>query len=274
MSVGIVPMSGFGAEVEGLGDLPLSPQDGSALRSALADHGILVARGLALSPRDQVALTRVFGEPDIHPIESIRLPGVPEIIEFKADFADRLSPDDPTADDVIGATGWHSDLTYTPEPSRGALLYALEVPARGGETGFTDTGRVYQALPQDLKRRIAGLRVVHSFGDTMEGAGSFPPVEHPLVHAHPTTGEPVLNVSPMFARCIAGWSEREGRALLDELTAFATQERFTYFHAWAPHDIVVWDNWRTMHIATGHPKRFRRHMLRTTVQGGVRLLAA
>lgn len=274
MSVTIDPMEVLGAEVHGLGAQPLEAADRDVLTGALAQFGLLVVHGLELTPAEQVELTRLFGEPDIHPIEAIRHPEAPEIIRLLVDATATVRDDDPDADMVIGDITWHSDLTYTAEPSRGALLYAVEVPPVGGETGFIDTARVYAELPDETKARIAGLEVVHSFGDVVIRTPEFPPVTHPLVHRHPVSGEPVLNVSPMFARSVVGLSEHEGAALLAELTAFATQERFTYFHRWTSGDLLIWDNWRTMHIATGHPKRFRRHMLRTTVRGDVQLVPA
>lgn len=274
MSVSLSPMAKFGAEIDSLEVGGLTASDRGALNHALAEFGILIARGLSLTPEDHVELTRVFGEPDIHPIESIRLPGTPQIIRLLADLGDRLAPGDPSGDDVVGGVTWHSDLTYVAEPSRGALLYAVEVPVQGGDTGFVDTARVYAAMPGELRERIAGLEVLHSFGNTLAEAPEFQPVVHPIVHRHPTSGHPVLNVSPMFAHSIVGWAEEDSRVLLDELASFATQDRFTYFHRWTPGDLVIWDNWRTMHIATGHPKRYRRHMLRTTIRGGTRLMAA
>jgi taurine dioxygenase len=274
MSVSISPLARFGSEVHSLDAERLSSEDGAALRQALAEGGILIARGLTLSPTDHVALTRVFGEPELHPIEELRLPGVPELIEFETDLTGTLDTDDPSADDVVGAIEWHSDLSYTSMPSRGALLYAVDVPDRGGDTGFVDTARVYAALPAGLRRRIAGLEVVHQFSRAMSRSSFLPAVTHPLVHRHPLTGQPVLNVSPMFTRSIVGLSAEAGRALLDELIAFATQERFAYLHRWTKGDLVVWDNWKTMHTATGHPKRFRRRVLRSTIRGATRLAAA
>jgi taurine dioxygenase len=276
MAVTLRPMVGFGAEVDGLDVGTLTSTDRDTLRAGLAEHGILVVRGLELTPDEHVELTRVFGVPDIHPIGSIRLPGTPEIIDLRAD-AGTANGDDATGDEVVGDIRWHSDLTYVAEPTRGALLYAVVVPAVGGDTGFVDTVRVYAEMPEDLRRRIAGLEVVHSFGGRLvdlTGAPEFPPVTHPIQHRHPVTGQPALNVSPLFACGIVGWSDDDGRALLDELAEFATQDRFTYFHRWTPGDLVAWDNWRTMHIATGHPKRYARRMLRTTVRGGIRLEAA
>jgi taurine dioxygenase len=286
MSFSLVDLEApVGAEVRGLVVSALADDDEQRLRRALADHGVLVARGLNLAPAEHVALTRVFGEPEIHPIESIRLRGVPEIIELAVDLTAHLDPADPAADEQIGEVSWHSDLTYTAEPSRGSLLSGIEVPPEGGETGFVDMAGVYAALPEVTRRRLRGLEAIHSFGeppDAAEGdavwiqpvAGAdveFPPVVHPLVHRHPVVGTPVLDLSPTFVRGIVGWSRADSDELLDELGEFAMSSRFTYFHQWAAGDLLIWDNWRTMHTATGHKKRYRRRMFRTTVHGGASL---
>lgn len=274
----------FGAMVRGLARPVLGEDERTLLRAALADHGVLVLPGLAPDPAAHVKLTRVFGDPDIHPIESIRLEGVPEIIDLQVRVPEDLSAED--ADVVVGRLAWHSDLTYTAEPSRGALLCAAEVPPEGGETGFIDTVTVYEALPQAMKDRIRGLEVVHAFTELPssarkavadDGAGSVPEfdaVVHPIAHRHPETGRIALNVSPLFAQAIVGMAEDEGQELLAELQDFATADRFTYFHRWQVGDLVVWDNWRTMHAATGHKRRHGRRMLRTTIRGGALTAAA
>lgn len=276
-------MEPFGAEVSGVADpADLSAEQRESLARALAERGVLVLRGLDPTPEQHVELTRVFGEPEIHPMESIRMAGVPEIIELKVDLTDHVRGDD-DGDRVIADIAWHADLTYVEQPSRGALLRAVDVPPVGGDTLWIDMAQVHSALPDHLRRRIAGLEVVHSLDDPrvaahdeMTGASTteFPPVVHPLVHRHPVSGEPVLNISPAFARGIVGMDDEQSAALLGELAEFATREEFIYRHRWTAGDVVVWDNWRTMHLATGHPKRYRRYMRRTTIHGGTVLEAA
>lgn len=289
MTVSFSPLSpALGARIHGLDPRHLDDADRDALRQALLDYGVLQASDLDLSPEDHVALTRVFGEPDIHPIEAIRLAGHPEIIVLAAGQLDQVRPGDPGAEDLIGKIAWHSDLTYTPFPSRGALLLARTVPPEGGQTGWIDLAAVYDALSDDMKRRIEGLRVVHSLGPLQQAINraaeadyasdaanvpQFEAVTHPLVHRHPETGRRVLDISPAFTQSIVGWPEERGRALLSELRDFATQRRFTCFHDWQSGDLVVWDNWRTMHVATGHARRYRRVMHRTTLRGGIALSA-
>ena len=274
----------LGAHIHGLDPARITDEDAACLRAGFLEHGVLLAKGMAdMTPDQHVALSRVFGECAIHPIPTIRLKGHPEIIVLAAELGDSLPEDDPGREEIVGEIPWHSDLTYTDSPSRGSILIARVVPPELGMTGFIDTAAVYDALPDDLRSRIEGRSAVHSLGpiqdalksaaqadDEMEGgdAPAFEQVVHPLVHEHPESGRKVLNVSPAFVQSIEGLPDEESRALLDELIAFATQERFVYLHRWDVGDLIVWDNWRTMHLATGHRKKHARRMHRTTLAPG------
>ncbi len=285
MPITTTPLSpALGAEIHGLDVARLDDADRARLRAAFLEDGVLLVKGLAdMSPEQQVELSSVFGECAIHPIPTIRLKGHPEIIVLAADVAEGLAEDDPAREEVVGQIPWHSDLTYTDSPSRGSLLLARVVPPELGMTGFIDTAAVYDALPDDLRARIEGRSAVHSLGpiqealksaaradDEMEGgdAPTFEQVVHPLVHVHPESGRKVLNVSPAFLQSIEGLAEAESRALIDELVAFATDDRFVYLHQWDEGDLIVWDNWRTMHLATGHKRKHARRMHRTTLAPG------
>jgi alpha-ketoglutarate-dependent taurine dioxygenase len=183
--------------------------------ACVREHGVMLVRGLDLTSQQHVELTRVFGVPDIHPIEKIRLPEQPEVIVLAQAPLANDAPDDPAGEEPVGAIAWHSDLTYTALPSRGALLYARVVPEEGGvRAGSTPRPSMMPSL-SPRRRRSRGL---------------------------------------------------------DELRTFATQSQFAYFHPWRVGDLVLWDNWRTMHVATGHKRRFTRVMHRTTLRGGESLM--
>jgi alpha-ketoglutarate-dependent taurine dioxygenase len=271
----------IGREVIGLESIKdISTADRANLVAAYNESGLLLFRGFNPSNEDHLALTKIFGAPDIHPIESIRLPDCPEIIQIATSGNHIFALDDPEGDAITGKIDWHSDLTYTVRPGRGALLRAIEIPPEMGQTWFVDIAAVYEALPQDVKDRIENLKVVHSHeatvkitakafygGDSKQSQPSnFPPVIHPLVYAHPVNGKKVLNISPSFAVEIVGAQEQESSALLTWLKDFATQERFIYKHVWQVGDIVLWDNLRTMHYAQGYKKRHYRKMYRTTLK--------
>jgi len=278
----------FGREVHGLDPKHLDQGDRERLRAALREHAVLLFRGLELTPAEHVELTRAFGELELHPIKAIRLEEQPEIIVLAAGQRTGVRPGEPGAEDVIARLDWHSDTTYLEFPLRAALLYARVIPPEGGQTGWIDMAAVYDALPEETKRRIEGLELAQSLARLQQAidaaaeadyaanaseAPRFEPVVQPLVHRHPETGRRVLDLSPAFAQSIVGMPAEESAALLRELTAFATQPRFVYMHEWRLGDLVAWDNWRTMHVATGHKRQYRRVMHRTQVRGGVRLSA-
>ena len=101
-----------------------------------------------------------------------------------------------------------------------------------------------------------------------------PPIWHPMVRRHPVTGRESLFVSPIYNTQVEGMPEAEGRALIDELTAFAERPEFVYSHEWEPHDVVMWDNRCTMHAVTPHDPAERRVMHRTTIVDTDPVLAA
>ena len=176
--------------------------------------------------------------------------------------------------------GWHSDKSYKPKPSMTTLLYALAVPSAGGETEFCNTAAAYAALPDATKSRIAGLHVRHHWEFAYDGKPGFreatadekranPPAVHPLVRTHPATGEKALYLS-YFAADIAELPPAEGRALLDELTAHATEARFVTAHHWRKGDVVMWDNRCLMHRGRPYDHNTQpRTLMRAVVQGDV-----
>ncbi|MFD2499712.1 TauD/TfdA dioxygenase family protein [Rhizorhabdus histidinilytica] len=169
------------------------------------------------------------------------------------------------------------------EINHGSMLRALEVPPEGGRTGFMDRIRLYELLPDDLKRRIEGLDVVYRFqpdmmkrrycrpadmalvapsmkagmfdGDVLDR--DFPPVAHPMVYTDRDSGRKVLNVAPLFAVGIVGMDDPKGDALLGAVIDHCCTADFAYFHRWAVGDMIIWDNWRALHSAEGVPRTIR-----------------
>lgn len=270
----------LGAEILGLelaGDV--SQAELERIRQALAERGVLVFRGQArLEPDRHVAFSRAFGPLQIHVQHHFHHPRHPEILVV-SNVVENGKP--------IGLADagryWHSDLSYMAEPSLGSLLHAQELPDEGGDTLFASMTAAYDSLADDLKRRIDKLNAVHSYearntaqqavsgalrpGLSEKQRSSVPPVTHPVVRVHPDSGRKALFVSEGFTTHIAGLPEEDSRALLEELFAVSTQERFIYRHRWQPQDMVFWDNRQTMHLATPFPQHYRRKLYRTTVQG-------
>jgi alpha-ketoglutarate-dependent 2,4-dichlorophenoxyacetate dioxygenase len=173
---------------------------------------------------------------------------------------------------------WHTDRSFVAADTTYSLLSAREVPPEGGNTEFADMRAAYDALPEAMKTRIAGLSCEHSIWHSRGLAGAkpetfrpdeiaaMPGAVQPLVRVHARTSRKSLVLASHAARVI-GMPLEEGRALLKELTDFATEARFVYGHRWSLGEMVIWDNRCTMHRGTLYDdKRYRRDMRRTTVQ--------
>jgi taurine dioxygenase len=153
------------------------------------------------------------------------------------------------------------------------MLYAVELPPAGGDTEFANTALAYEALPDNTKRRIAGLHVVFQWeGGRRPGyyAAKLAPVNHPLVRTHPVTGHKALYLGH-HAMHVDGMGEAEGAALLDALLQHATRPCFRYAHRWRKDDLVIWDNRSLLHraVANYEMTRYRRVMHRSVVRGTV-----
>ncbi len=291
MTIEIKPLPNtIGVEVLGL-DLSKDIDSDTAdrLYTAWQSAGIMLFRSIGTTPERQLNLSRVFGELEVHPIENIRLEDYPELIWLAN--KDATSAPLYYYDDVptVSRIPWHSDLVYTTTPNRGALLRMVDMPAQGGQTGWIDTAAAYEALDNETKKLIEDKEGLFQFilnpcdmrfgrmnvkrddnsNKTNEANfyPDFPDIAHPLVWTHPETGKKSLAVSPLHLRSMVGNENAEADALLNKLVDHATSGEFTYIHQWQPNDMVLWDNWRTMHCALGHPPELKRMVHRTTIKG-------
>jgi taurine dioxygenase len=282
MPIEIHPITeNFAAEVTGL-DLraSASPEDVAALKAAWNRYLVLVLRGQALSPEEHIRFGRHFGELWPHPVTEPLLPDYPEIYVL-ANFVEDRPDYRPQRADF-----WHTDLTYTAKPSRAGILYAREIPASGGDTLFADMRHAFATLRPELQERLLQLEAVHGLegfaaryaratGEAFPElpanspeAQPRPNVVHSAVVRHPETGLPSLFVNPGFTIRFVGLDDMESQSLLDELIDHATAPENVYRHRWRKDDIVVWDNYSTMHMATGgYAPPMHRLMHRLTVGG-------
>ena len=270
----------LGAEVVDV-DLsqPIDDETVDAIRHALLESGgLLVFRRQFITPKQHIAFSRRFGSLMIHVLSQYLLPGHPEILKV----SNVIENGQPIG---LGDAGhyWHSDLSYTPEPSLGSLLHALELPSEGGDTSFANMTAAYDELPANIKQRLVGKRAVHSYRHsydrmsasrwrppmTQEQKDAIPEVIHPVIRTHPESGHKALFVNEGFTSRILDMPEAESRELLQFLFGHSTKPGFIYRHQWQDHDLVFWDNRCTIHFAHGCPPELRRHMHRTTVKGDV-----
>ena len=257
MRMTITPLAEHaGAEVKGL-DLrrPVDGETRKELNRALADHVALVFRDQDLTPKQFADAGRLFGTPMKQLLQQYHLPDCPEV--GVVSNRDRDAAGDGRI--LIRGTSWHTDHSNKEIPPKATALYSVSLPDSGGDTKFTNTAAAYDALPEETKQRIDGLKAVHAYLSsrtprklpkrTGAEAQESPPVEQPLVRTHPDNGRKALYLNPVRIEEIVGMEKEAGFALLNELMAHATEERFQYRHKWRLGDMVIWDDRCSMHKA-------------------------
>jgi taurine dioxygenase len=252
------------------------------IERAFHDNIVVVFRGQHLPNERHIEFSRRFGELEIHIVEKYLLPGFSEILLI-SNIRDEHGENIGLAD--AGFT-WHTDTSYRRRPSRCSLLYAKEVPQRDGQplgdTVFANTIAAYQALPEGMKRHLAGLKAIHRYAARRRVADSprpkltqaqleaTPDIAHPIVRTHPYTGRNALYVTAGECVGIEGMPEDEAVDLIAELDAHCVRPEFLYRHKWQVGDLLMWDNTSAMHLAIcDYALPERRLMHRTTVIGTV-----
>ena len=269
-SMQIEPLSpALGAEVRGL-DLaqPLDDAQFERVHRAWLDHLVLLFRGQRLDDAALVAFTSRFGELEIAPLFQGR--------RFVDQFPEVMIVSNVRADGrEIGSLGnaeafWHTDLNFVAEPPAGSFLYAHEVPPSGGDTGFANMVAAYETLPEPLRARIAGRRILHDARFNSAGylrEERLPDTLHPIVRTHPESGRKALYLGRRANASIDGLPADESEALLDELWAHATAPALTWKHQWRAGDLIIWDNRCTLHRRDSFDDSHRRIMHRTQSRG-------
>ncbi len=277
-SLEIIPTgAALGAEVRGVDLTSLDDRQFAALRDAWHQHQVILLRGQTLDDQDLIAFSRRFGDLDWAPVQETGrrfVEGLPEIYIV----SNVKQNGEPIGSLGAGEAVWHTDMSYLEKPPMASTLYALEVPPSGGNTSFCSMYAVYQALPPELKRRIAGLKIKH---DGTYNSGGFlrqgvtptddprisPGAVHPLVCTHPDTGRQMLYLGRRRNAYLAGLELAESEALLDELWRFVERPEFAWEHVWRVGDLVMWDNRCTMHRRDPFDDATRRIMHRTQIKG-------
>jgi len=275
----------LGAEIRGI-DLaqPLSDAVFRAIEEALHEHEVIFFREQKLTPEEHISLSRRFGELELHLRKDCCKPGYPEIFVV----SNVIENGKPIGTQDAGLF-WHSDLAYMAVPSRGSLFYALEVPHDEtgqplGDTMFASMTAAWNALPDDLRRAVAGRRAVTSYAkgyyrDRKSGPrpplteaqkARTPDVEHPIMRTHPYTRKACLFINEGYTSRIPDLPQQESDRILEVLFEHAARPEFVYRHSWRAGDFLIWDNTSTQHRAVfDYALPQRRRMERTTLTGSV-----
>jgi taurine dioxygenase len=266
----------LGAQVHGVDLRALDEQTFAFVYRAGLDHQVLLFRGQQLTDEDLVAFSRRFGDLDEAPVQETGrrfVEGHPEIYVVSNVVQDSV----PIGSLGAGEAVWHTDMSYLPDPPKASLLYALEVPERGGDTSFCSMYAAWDTLPDHLRERAEGRRVKHdgtynSGGYVRQGVlvtadpRTSPGTLHPMVYVHPETGRRALYLGRRRNAYVDGLSLDESNALLDEIWSHATRESLTWRHQWRVGDAVLWDNRCTMHRRDAFDPAARRVMHRTQIK--------
>ncbi|MDE0794872.1 MAG: TauD/TfdA family dioxygenase [Alphaproteobacteria bacterium] len=271
MSISVERLSApIGARLTGI-DLRVGLDDAvmTEIRQAWLENFVIVIPGQDLSGDDQIAYTEWFG-----PRQEVRTVKVvdkgPQNFMYVAnktiDGMESVLPE--------GEMQFHTDQCYYETPSRATILFALEIPAEGGNTKFANAYRAYESLNDAMKLRLQGLKALNVYdyaaNSTMklnESSPDAPRYAHPVVIRHPETGREVLYINRLMTDHIVSMDRAGSDALLEDLFQVLEDPAHCYEHVWAPGDLVMWDNMCTLHARTWFDPSMSRVLRRTTVAG-------
>ena len=281
MSITVYPFTpNFAAEIGDVDLTALSDSDFEEIKSAFWKYAVLVFPSQNLTQEQHLAFSARFG-----PVEKERtLDPKATPTRYGGAFADISNL---TAEGRIwgessrqrmyklGNKLWHTDSSFKMLPSLCSLLYSRTIAPIGGHTQFADQRAAYDALPEDMKRKLHGLVAEHWIAHSRRRCGftefnedemrRLPPVPQVLVRTIPENGRKSLYVASHAGR-VFGMPEEEGRALIDALAAHVVQPQFVYTHRWRANELVMWDNRCTMHRGTDYDDlRWVRDMQRVTI---------
>ena len=268
--VEIRPLSrAIGAEIGGV-DAAAAVDDAAfaGIHAAWLAHHVLLLRDQHLTDAALVQFTSRFGELETAPLFQGR--------RFVEEHPEVMIISNVTIDGrEIGSLGnyeafWHTDLNFVDEPPGASCLYAHEVPAEGGNTGFANMETAFATLPAELAANVAGRRIQHDARFNSAGylrEVRVPDTLHPIVRTHPDTGRKSLYLGRRANASIEGLAADESDALLDALWAHATSDPFTWHHHWRAGDLLIWDNRCTLHRRDSFESSARRIMHRTQTRG-------
>jgi alpha-ketoglutarate-dependent taurine dioxygenase len=272
----ITPLTGHtGAEVVGLDfTQPLDAGTRETLNEAFAEHHVLVMRDQHFEPEQFKAAAQVFGELQQHDKKEHHVPGHPDVYYVSNDEI-------VNGRRIIPGETFHTDHSNHPRPPKATMLYAVELPSKGGDTQYVNMHDAYDDLPAETKKRIDGLKAMHVYlskysprplgsitADSLRDVP--PPGVHPVVRTHPENGRKALYLNPVRMESIVGMEDQDALKLIDELMRHSTQKKYEYRHEWRYGDWVIWDNRSVMHQANpDYDMNERRYLYRLMLKGEV-----
>jgi taurine dioxygenase len=275
------PIAGaLGAEIAGVDLARLDDATFADIKAAWLEHLVVFFRNQRITPEQQIAFARRFGEIHYHPFMR-GMDEYPDILEIIKEESDTKA---------FGEV-WHTDQMFNPKPAMATILYAKETPDAGGDTMFANMYLAYETLSEPMKALLASVKTWNvgdrkRLGRTSEIAARegryagnqkmaakvrdpgdlVTEAEHPLVRTHPETGRKALYISN-HTQTLAGFKDAEARPIIDFLRAHAVEPELTCRFRWEVGSLAIWDNRCTQHRALNDYPGKRRRMHRITIAG-------
>ena len=278
MAITVEPLSdACGAEIKGV-DLreELDQDTVAAIEQAFHDNLVVVFRGQDLSEDDQKRFANHFGglgERKQSPNGST--PGGSYDTPFMLVTNMRDEKGEPLGAFGDGEMWFHHDTSYYEAPHRATLLYAVTLPSWGGNTCFSNMYKAYDNLSEDLKQRLEGRKIlqIHDYkrreridiyNSDISGMLQY---QQPLFVTHPATGRKALYISRLMSARIEGLEAEENEEILNQLFDISEDPAIVFEHEWKLGDLVMWDNYASIHMRRDFPRDQPRMMRRLTLQG-------
>jgi taurine dioxygenase len=275
----VVPLTKhIGAEIRGI-DLRTKPDEETvrAIYQVWLDHLVIVFPEQKLEQEDLIRVTGYFGElGELHRPPKYRPPGFSRILPGIMMISNIRENGEPIGALPDGEMMFHHDMIHAEVPSKATLLYAVEIPSKGGNTLFASGYAAYDTLDPEIRNRLEGRRALHHYnygsvqkGDN-KGTEAFGECIHPVFRTHEDTKRKAIYVNRLMTVKILDMPEDESDGLLNAVFDHSEKREFVYEHEWRLGDLLLWDNRCSTHARTDFPSTERRLMLRTTVKGSVR----
>ena len=275
----VAPLSRhIGAELRGI-DLRHKPDAETvrAIYQAWLDHLVIVFPGQDLSQEDLVRVTGYFGEiGELHRPPKYFPKGYANLLPGIMLISNIRQNGEPIGALPDGEMMFHHDMIHAEVPSKGTLLYSVEIPSTGGNTLFASGYAAYDTLDPAVRAPLEGRNALHHYhyGSTVRGDGrgteAFGECVHPVFRTHEDTGRKAVYVNRLMTVKISDLPEDESARLLNLVWDHCERREFVYEHVWRKGDLLLWDNRCSSHARTDFPSTQRRLMLRTTVKGAVK----
>ena len=280
----VKPIAGaLGAEIAGVDLARLDDATFKEIEAAWLEHLVVFFRKQSITPQQQIAFAKRFGEIHHHPFMK-GMDEHPDILEIIKEESDTKA---------FGEV-WHTDQMFNPRPAKATMLYAKETPDAGGDTLFANMYLAYETLSEPMKAMLAGVKTWNvgdrkRLGRTSEIAAArdgryagnqkmaakvrdpgdlVTEATHPLVRTHPETGRKAIYISN-HTQALDGFKDAEARPIIDFLRAHAVEPEFTCRFRWEVGSMAIWDNRCAQHRALNDYHGKRRRMHRITIAGDV-----